>query len=183
MHVVRVLCDRIAANKGVQRTCEVVAGGSKPSIISDAHIHVKALRAKGCQCIVLVWDNCPPWKGNLASESFLSRVRIWRGLKDASLPRSGVVLVCAKRELEAWLLTDDAAIRAVLGGIGRGAMPGVSGTNTPDNIAAPKDRLHGWWYERCGRVPIGKEYAELAAQARLKKLRKSPSFLLFEKAI
>ena len=183
VHVVRVLCERIAAEKGVQRSCVVFAGGSKPEVIRNSAKHVALLRVMGCQRIILIWDNCPPWSGNLASEAFASGIRVWRTIKKGSIHTNGIALVCAKRELEAWLLTDDAAVRTVLGAIGRGSMPGISGANKPDTVSAPKDRLHRWWYERCRRVPSADEYAQLARHARLSKLRKSPSFVRFEQCI
>lgn len=180
VHAVKALCARFVAIHGVQRDPIVVAGGSKPDIINDAHKHVASLRSSGCARIVLLWDNCPPWSGNLNQDQFDCGMAIRRSLKSNGVSPQGVVLVCSRREIEAWILTDDAVIRDVLGSVGRGIMPGIRGSNSPDAIANPKDTLHDWWYQRCNRPPFGSEYASMFEGARINKLRRSKSFRRLE---
>lgn len=180
VHAIRALCARFVAEHNLVRDPIVVAGGSKSNIIQDAHKHVPALLSKGCSRVILVWDNCPPWSGDLDLDQFECGLAIRASLRAHGISTRDVRLVCSKREIEAWLLTDDRIIRDVLGTVGRGAMPGISGTNQPETVSKPKERLHDWWYQRCKRPPFGSEYGEMFQGARLAKLRKSKTFVRLE---
>ncbi len=183
VHAVRVLCSRIAFARNITVDAEVFPGGSKPNIIEDAAKHVSSLTDKGFERIVIIWDNCPPWTGDMDEEFIISEARARSAITRAGHPGATVTFVCARRELEAWILTDDSAITDVLRKVGSGPMPSISGSNKPDTISKPKDRLHGWWYERCHRMPTGEEYGLMFEKARLAKLRKSPSFVRFETSV
>lgn len=178
VYAIKSLCQKIANDHGLVRVPEVIAGGSKKQIREDAAKHVAALRGLGCARVVLLWDNCPPWTGNLDEEQFLWAVGIWLCIRRKGAAAPGISLVCSRREIEAWLLSDDAAVKAALPQ-GRGPIS-VRGFNQPDTIARPKDLLEKWWDVRCHRLPYGSEYGLLADSCRLSKLRRSPSFVRFE---
>jgi len=183
VHAIRALCLRIAEEQGISREPVVVAGGSKPDVLREANNHVAALRASGCQRVVIVWDNCPPWSGDLDADQASCEAIAWNGINDAGHPPANIFTVCSRRELEAWLLTDASVVSSMLRNIGRGSMPSISGSNQPDTIDRPKHRLHKWFYLRCNRPPTGPEYAAMFSQAKLTKLRRSASFKAFEATI
>ena len=183
VHAIRALCLRIAEEQGISREPVVVAGGSKPDVLREANTHVAALRASGCQRVVIVWDNCPPWKGDLNADQASCEAIAWEAISQAGHQPQNIFTVCVRRELEAWLLTDGSAVSSTLGRIGGGSMPSVSGSNQPDTIDKPKDRLQNWFYLRCGRPPTGPEYGAMFRQARIAKLRRSASFRALEAAI
>jgi hypothetical protein len=183
-HAIIALCKKVADEANVVRVPIVIAGQSKKTIREEAHKHVDSLRASGCSRIVFVWDNCPPWSGvDLNVEQFVWAASIWRQILRGQHATNEIHMVCARRELEAWLLTDDAAVKAVLEPLRGGAMPSIRGYNQPDTIPRPKVTLHNWWWSRCGRQPSGTEYGRIAAECRLAQLRRSASFQRFEERV
>ncbi len=183
VHAIRAICNKIATEHNIARQCIVIAGGSKPAIIQGAAEFVKALKAKGCTRVVIVWDNCPPWTGNMDVDAFVSAARAWRRILGSGQLTNDVYMVCARRELEAWILTDETAIKAVLSDLGKQKMPSISGSKKPDTIDKPKDRLQNYWYLKCNTTPSGKNYCDMFELANITKLRRSPSFCRLEDII
>lgn len=184
VHAVRALCSRLSEEHGIPREPIIVAGGKKPAIIEDAHKHVSALREKGCARVILMWDVKPPLvKSKKRMDDYVCGRAIVLSLAAEGVSNVGVELIAARQELEAWILSDETAIKDVLETIGGGPTPGVSGSNAPDTVSDPKDRLHNWWYLKRNRTPYGTEYGAMFEKARLTKLRRSPSFCRFERKV
>lgn len=183
VHAVREFCKRIADVHGLNRTSEVIPGGSKRQILEKAADHVTSLRNLGCARVILIWDNCPPWSlktAELDQEQFLWAVWTWRRIKNANLPTAGIDLICTRQELEAWILTDGAAITRVLKSIRDKAGMKVKDAGFPERVHKPKVVLQSHWYEHFQRAPYGTEYAALVRECNLAKVRGAPSFQRFE---
>ena len=88
--------------------------GNKPAIFGRGPDVAKALvETDKCDLVMIVWDLKPQWEkpGSCKTEATTLRLN-FDGLPAAT--KSKISLLCLTFELEAWLLTDDAAVRDYL---------------------------------------------------------------------
>ena len=97
----------------VELTCVTLS--NKPRLIAECGAVTATLLRDGCERVVIVWDLFPAWRkpgethcrGN-------DRTEIFQTLANAGIRNPPVYLVCVEEELEAWLLSDERALSAVL---------------------------------------------------------------------
>ncbi|MBS1717649.1 MAG: DUF4276 family protein [Armatimonadetes bacterium] len=184
---IRELCIRLASVHGVTRVPEVLAGGSKKELKEKAHDHLSSLRELGCERIIFVWDNSPPWTLDVAELDH--DVAEWeQGIRDVIIDNDesldGVELVCARQEVEAWFLADGTAIRQVLKSIRNKSGINIKTVKIPESVMKPKRHfIWKYWDDHFGRQPYGTEYRLLANHVGLEALRSCPSFVRFEAAV
>ena len=116
------MCPRIgellSAGRPRPLQFDIVTMVDKKRLITGCGPVVRTLLATGCERVMILWDENPPWTvdQDIASQRCWSteRRRILENLAIEQLELSRVGLVCIEREFESWLLFDARLIRAVL---------------------------------------------------------------------
>ncbi len=156
----------------------------KPNLISDAGKTAEELFELNCERVLIIWDLRPAWP-NLNSKPCLVKERnaILNTLTAASLSCDAVDLICILHELEAWLLSDERAIRDVLS---TKAHPiTIRRRRNVDRLKNPKGILNSLFKRHRGRRYVDRYHAKEIAMAipDLQRLRRIDSFRRFERAI
>lgn len=180
--VLRYFADCILASPA----SEAVPLGNKPNLFERCGKVARALRESGCERILIVWDLLPAWGGQPASAaSDAAKAR-------ASLAAEGldkdpcVFLVAIDRELETWLVSDTAALSAVIPTPPNSVT--IRAIAKPVAESNPKKWLMKKFHEfgKGGRTYMAERNAVEIAKAmptNLRAIRKIPSFKAFEKGL
>jgi hypothetical protein len=134
--------------------------------------------AKGCQTVGIVWDLYPAWRVG-APDCREDCDLIRKSLRDAGVDTRNVHLVCIAHELEAWLLSDERALRNVLSTTTHRAR--VQRVNRPERLNNPKNLMNRMFLENCHR-PYNDMTDALKIAKRINdfsRIRTCPSFVRF----
>lgn len=117
-----VVCPKIlqilAAETGTEIDFTIQTMTNKKLLIQEAAKTTELLLAEGCDRVVILWDENPPWTPD---KDFAKR-RCWHverdeiieSLKTARISLKRLALVCIEHEFETWLLHDVQLLRAVI---------------------------------------------------------------------
>ncbi len=177
----KAVCEHLARMLEPDIEISSVTLDSKPDLVRDCGEAAAALLDEGCERVVIIWDLYPPWGGKKQKPCRRKdRENILQSLAQAGVNSPHVYLVCIEKELEAWLLADERAIRAVLSRDTFEAK--VPRTKNPEQTTNPKKRLIKIFKEN-GR---NSGYTDLTDAIRivreltdLKKLKKCATFVRF----
>jgi hypothetical protein len=116
---------------------------NKKLLIRDAAETTRLLLDEGCDRVVIMWDENPPWtpEKDIAEDRcwHIEREQILKDLGREKIHLHGIALVCIEHEFETWLLHDLQLLRAV---ISRAAHPAkVKSLPDPMRIDDPKAAL------------------------------------------
>ncbi len=116
---------------------------NKKLLINDAADAAKILLSEGCDRVVVLWDENPPWSPDedFADERcwHIERQQLIENLGAAKVNPKRIRLVCIEREFETWLLHDDALISTVVSTQNHPYK--AKSTPNPVTIADPKAAL------------------------------------------
>ncbi len=152
-----VVCPRIlellAAETGTPIDVEVVTMVNKKLLIRGAAQRASILLSEGCDRVVILWDENPPW----TAEKDFADERCWHQerdhliatLKEAQVELKRVGVVCIEREFETWLLHDAPLLCAMLSQGPHRAK--VKPLKDPLAIEAPKRHLIGLYRKHKSR--------------------------------
>jgi len=91
---------------------------NKKLLINDAADAAKILLSEGCDRIVILWDENPPWSPDKDFSDHrcwhIERQQLIENLHAAKVDSKKIRLVCIEREFETWLLHDDSLLSAVV---------------------------------------------------------------------
>ena len=153
---------------------------NKRRLVLECGRAVVDLLRDGCERVVIVWDLYPPWAqpGETHCRG-RDREEILGTLHRTGVASSSVYLVCIEKELEAWLLSDARALRAVLSTRSRQAR--VSAQRRPEHIGNPKAALCRLFQQNGRGLYNGTVHAIKIVKAMpdLNHLRRCPSFVRF----
>lgn len=148
----------------------------------------KALLARGCQRVLIVWDLLPDWgeyegKGCRHND----KEQIAASLKSAGLRPSDsrIRLVCIEQMLEAWIMADERALSAFLS---TDAHPiKIGRCKDPESVSDPKAALITLFGKSRSRIRRYVDYEHAIRIVRLlpdvTRLRRSESFRRFEEKL
>jgi hypothetical protein len=130
---------------GVEIECDVVPMTNKKLLILDGPAAARVLLGKGCDRVMIVWDENPPWTPakDFAKQRcwHIEREQILAKLKAAKIERAGRIrLVCIEREFETWLLHDDQLLSNLVSTSHRAKIKSLA---DPLRIDDPKATLKG----------------------------------------
>ena len=115
VHICRRICRRLSEYCDVQLQADIVPMDNKARLLEECGTATHLLFAGGCERVVILWDERPPWPGMHESLCWHNeRERILRELQQAGVAHQSVFLVCIEREFETWLLSDERLIARVL---------------------------------------------------------------------
>lgn len=117
-----VVCPKILSLLATETATEIELTlqtmTNKKLLIQDAAQTTRLLLAEGCNRVVIMWDENPPWtpKQDYAKERcwHIERDQIVESLKAANVNLKQLALVCIEHEFETWLLHDVQLLRAVI---------------------------------------------------------------------
>ena len=157
----------------------------KKKLVEDCGAVAKILLNE-CEKVIIVWDLYPAWRPKgIKPCRYEDRQSIFQSLHAENVNLNKVFLVCIKEMLEAWLISDNRAIKAMLATIKHphkvGRIPKIS---KPDNVINPKKRLTKIFTQELGprRRYVDYRHALLIAReiADFTKIRRSDSFQRFK---
>ena len=163
---------------------DAVPLGNKPNLFNQCGAVAKSLRKSGCDRILIVWDLLPAWGDDAASaKGDMAKARA--SLAAAGLERDPCIFrIAINRELETWLVSDGAALSAVIPRPPNSVT--VRAIRNPVAESKPKTWLTKKFKEIGRREYMPARNAlELARAmpANLRAIRKIPSFKVFEKSL
>lgn len=162
VHVCRRICALLQRDTGVVIEPTIIPMGNNLRLIEDGAVTAQALFDGGCERVVILWDERPPWpdmKEPLCWHH--ERVRILEGLRQANLAARPVSLVCIEREFESWLLHDHPLLSALLSRRTRSVR--VPRQKHPDRMSNPKGRMMTLFREH-GATYVDVQYARRIAE-------------------
>ena len=178
--VLKYLAERIVDTGKIN----VVPLGNKPILFNQCGAVAKALRESGCERILIVWDLLPAWGDDAASaKGDMAKARV--SLTAAGLEKDPCIFMIAiDRELETWLVSDGAALSAVI------PRPPNSVTVRPIKNPVAEAKPKTWLTKKFAEIGR-REYMparnalELAKAmpGNLRAIRKIPSFRAFENGL
>ncbi len=163
---------------GIELTCVTLV--NKPQLMAECGAAAARLLQDGCERVVIIWDLFPPWRQPGASHCRGGdRAEIIQSLTNAGVMRPAVHLVCIEEELEAWLLSDERALRAVLSTAAHSVR--VSRRRHPEAVPNPKAQLRKLFQQSRGRHYNDMVHAIKIVEAMpdLTRIRRCPSFVRF----
>ena len=118
----RIVCPKIleflAGEVGLPIEHKIVTMTNKKRLIQHAAATTRLLLNEGCERVVILWDENPPWtpEKDIAEERcwHIERQQIIEDLASARIRLQRIALVCIEHEFETWLLHDMQLIRAVI---------------------------------------------------------------------
>ncbi len=113
----RVL-ELVADETGIQIECLIETMVNKKFLLRDAATVAAKLLAEGCDRVIVLWDENPPW----TPEEDFARERCWHierehvldQLRSENVDITKVELVCIEREIETWVLHDHRLLSATM---------------------------------------------------------------------
>jgi len=157
---------------------------NKKKLIEDCGPVAKALLGE-CEKVIIVWDLYPAWREKgIKPCRHEDREAIFQSLQTENIDLDKVLLVCISEELEAWLLADNRAVKAMLQPLKHPHVVGkISKFSKPDHIKNPKKKLTQIFTQElgAGRRYLDYQHAKMLARkiADWKRIRRSDSFRRF----
>ena len=157
---------------------------NKKILIEDCGPVAKAL-LRECEKVIIVWDLYPAWRERgIKPCRREDREAIFQSLQAENVDLDKVFLVCISEELEAWLLADHRAVKAMLQPLKQPHVVGrISRFSNPDRIKNPKKRLTQVFTQELGAGHRYLDYWHAIMLARKiadwKRIRRSDSFRRF----
>jgi hypothetical protein len=113
---------------------------NKPRLVAQCASAAARLLEDGCERVVITWDLFPAWRQPRETPCRRrDRTEILQALATAGMKSPPVYLVCIAEELEAWLLSDERALSAILS---TSAHPvRIHRLRRPETVRNPKVRL------------------------------------------
>jgi hypothetical protein len=182
-HVCRKICSLLQRDTGIVIEPDIVPMGNKLQLIEDVGTATRALFARRCERVVILWDERPAWpdmKGPLCWHR--ERVRILERLQEANLAHRPVFLVCIEREFESWLLHDHQLLSTLLSRPTRPVR--VARQKHPDRVLNPKGQRMTL-FRKHGATYVDVQYARRIADAldSLDHLLRCPTFRRFAERV
>lgn len=177
----KAVCEYLAKLLDPEMEVVSLTLDNKPKLIENCADAVTNLfELDGCDRVVIVWDLYPAWRE--AGEKPCrkqDRERILKELKKADVNNPNVFLVCIEEELEAWLLSEDQAISAVLSRPNREVKVGRE--RHPERVRNPKATLNKIFQENTGRPYSDLLHAKLIVRniVNTNRLRRCETFVRF----
>jgi len=84
---------------------------SKKELEKECGKEVKRLKGIGCQVIFVVWDLIPAWKEDGKPCRHDDKEAIKKSLAAFNLTENEIIFLCIEKELEAWLIADEKALK------------------------------------------------------------------------
>jgi hypothetical protein len=162
-HVCRKICALLQRDTGIVIEPDIIPMGNKLRLLEDGAVTTQVLFNRGCERVVIVWDERPPWpdmKEPLCWHH--ERVRILEGLRRANLANRPVFLVCIEREFESWLLHDHQLLSALLSRKTRSVR--IPRQKHPDRMPNPKGQMMTL-FRKHGTTYVDVQYARRIADA------------------
>ena len=163
---------------------DVVPLENKPKLFERCGEAAKSLRESGCERILIIWDLLPAW-GDEAASPQADRAKVKASLVAAGMDKDPCIfLIAIDRELETWLVSDAAALTAVIPRPPASVV--VRAPGNPMREAKPKTWLMKKFAEIGRRNYLPERNAVEIARAmpaNLRAVRKIPSFKAFEKGL
>lgn len=186
----KIVCPKIlallATETGLEIECTIQTMTNKKLLIQDAAQTTQLLLAEGCNRVVILWDENPPWtqEQDFAKERcwHFERDQIIKSLEAAKVDLKQLALVCIMHEFETWLLHDVQLLRAV---ISTSAHPAkIKKYSDPVRIDDPKAALMGLFSKCKTRYNADVAATKFAAHLdSLNGLRRCDTFRYFAQGI
>jgi uncharacterized protein DUF4276 len=153
---------------------------NKPRLVTQCASAAARLLEDGCERVVIIWDLFPAWRQPRETPCRRrDRTEILQALAMAGMKNPPVYLVCIAEELEAWLLSDERALSAILSTPAHPVR--VSRLPRPEIVRNPKVRLlklfqqnhRGRYNDVFHAIKIVEAMPDLA------RIRRCPSFARF----
>jgi hypothetical protein len=157
---------------------------NKKKLIEDCGPVARALLSE-CEKVIIVWDLYPAWREKgIKPCRHEDREAIFQSLQAENIDLDKVFLVCISEELEAWLLADHRAVKAMLQPLKHPHVVGrISGFPNPDRTKNPKKRLTKIFTQELGsgRRYVDYRHAIMIAReiSNFNNIRRSDSFKRF----
>jgi hypothetical protein len=183
LHVCGKICALLQRDTGIAIEPTIVPMGNKLRLIEDCATATRVLFNQGCERIVILWDERPPWPDMNEPLCWRhERLRILEGLQRANLANRPVFLVCIEREFESWLLHDHQLLSALLSRKTRAVR--ISRQKHPDRMSNPKGQMMTL-FRKHGATYVDVQYARRIADALddLGHLMKCPTFRRFAERV
>ncbi|MHB1559592.1 MAG: DUF4276 family protein [Isosphaeraceae bacterium] len=183
VHVCGKICALLQHATGIAIGAEIVPMGNKLQLIEDCGPVARRLFETGCERVVILWDERPPWPDRNEPLCWHhERLKILESLQRERVADRPVSLVCIEREFESWLLHDHRLLSALLSRPTRPVR--VPRQNNPDRIDNPKGRMMSLFRQH-GATYVDAQYARRIAAAleNLDHLRRCPTFRRFAERI
>jgi hypothetical protein len=179
VHMCRRICQLLSEYCGVQLQLDIVPMDNKSRLLEECGTATRLLFAGGCERVVILWDERPPWPRMHESLCWHNeRERILRELQQAGVAHQSVFLVCIEREFESWLLFDERLIAKVLS---TDAHPiRVPSQRHPNRMPNPKGAMITL-FRKHGKRYVDTLYARSFATSLsdIQRLKKCPTFCRF----
>ena len=179
VHMCRRICHLLSEYCGVQLQLDIVPMDNKSRLLEECGTATRLLFAGGCERVVILWDERPPWPKMHESLCWHhERVVILRELQQAGVAHQSVFLVCIEREFESWLLFDERLIAKVLS---TDAHPvRIPPQRHPDRMPNPKGAMITL-FRKHGKRYVDTLYARSLATnlSDIQRLKKCPTFCRF----
>ncbi len=157
---------------------------NKKKLLEDSGAIAKVLLDE-CEKVIIVWDLYPAWREKgIKPCRHEDRLAIFQSLQAENVDFNRVFLVCIQEELEAWLLADNRAVKAMLEPLKHPhPVSRILRFPNPDRIHDPKTRLTKIFTQELG---TGRRYVDYQHAIKLvreisnfAKIRRSDSFRRF----
>jgi len=167
---------------------DVITLDEKPILKRECGDVAKALLARGCERVMIVWDLLPDW-GEFSGKGCLhaDRVEIAESLQNAGLgiEDERISLVCIHKMLEAWIIADERALTKFLS---TDAHPvSVARKKKTEGIKDPKSALISLFKSSPSRISRYEDTIHAIKIVRempnLARLQRLPSFQRFEEKL
>lgn len=145
---------------------------NKKKLLEDCGAVAKVLLDE-CEKVIIVWDLYPAWREKgIKPCRHEDRLAIFQSLQAEDVDLGKVFLVCIQEELEAWLIADNRAVKAMLEPLKHPhPVSRIRRFPNPDRIRNPKTRLTKIFTQELG---AGRRYVDY--QHAIKLVRKISDF-------
>jgi len=174
------LIELLGSEYGADIEVVVRPMSDKRQLLTDCGIATKVLLDRGCERVVIVWDEVPSWPDkNLKPCWHNDRQTALANLEASGVSADKAFLVCIEREFESWLLCDDGMISRLLS---RPTHPvRCPKQRSPDRDGSPKSTMMRLFKELAGASYVDVIYAKRIANEiqSLNKVKKCKTFKRF----
>ena len=163
---------------------EVVPLDDKRKLFSDCGEWTKEYLNKGYDKVIILWDLKPAWEVDQNKVCLVEELEIIQeNLNTAGVTSSKVYKICLVQMLEAWLIADERAIRALLSTSAHSVR--VPRTRKPEEERDPKSKLMTIFRQKRGRrYNDGVDAIKIVEQMPdLNRIRRLSTFQRFERVL